>query len=284
MMIEDVAARFVRDDGLEFIVDETDWGLTGIEGADAPDYEIFTQKNAVTDGSVVTGSHVGERDLQLSAAVMDASKNDQMRARVLAFFNPKYTYKIYLTYMGAIRWIQGRLKALKAPSGYIYTPQSFSAYFLCEKAYWQSVDDFGQDIAAVTPKWGWPYMDHPLYGRLADLSNFAREVVFEYDGDVPAAPTIILTADGEVTDPAILCQGSCIRIFDTMMTGDEIIIMTHPARVTKNGQNILNHVDRTSDFAGMRMQPGKNKVRYEAGHGDNNLHVVLRYNKQYLGV
>ena len=52
----------------------------------------------------------------------------------------------------------------------------------------------------------------------------------------------------------------------------------------KNGENILNKVDRTSNFAGMQMQPGINTVSYAADFGDNSLHVILRYNNQYLGV
>ena len=54
--------------------------------------------------------------------------------------------------------------------------------------------------------------------------------------------------------------------------------------VRKNGENILNKVDRTSNFAGMQMQPGINTVSYAADFGDNSLHVILRYNNQYLGV
>ena len=63
-----------------------------------------------------------------------------------------------------------------------------------------------------------------------------------------------------------------------------MVISTKPPRITKNGVNILNKVDRTSNFTGLAMQPGANVFRYEAEYGDNNLHVVIRYNKQYLGV
>ena len=47
---------------------------------------------------------------------------------------------------------------------------------------------------------------------------------------------------------------------------------------------MLNKTDRGSKFTALQMTPGTNTVRYEADYGDNNLHVVLRYNKQYLGV
>ena len=286
MMETDVIARIVRDDGVELTADETDWGLTAIDGADAPKYELFTEKNGSGDGDTVTGKRVAARDLELQAAVMNSSLNDVLRRRAKSFFNPKHTYKVYLTYMGTTRWLPAELAAFSAPNTQVNLPQTWSAYFLAVEPYWQSLDDFGQDIAAETPRWGFPYMDHPRRGVLVSVYNFAREVVFEYDGDVPAYPTITLTADGEVENPKIVKDGAFVRLLDTLTAGDTVVITTSPRRIgiTKNGANVLNRVDRASDFTGLQMQPGTNTVRYEADHGDNQLHVVLRYTKQYLGV
>lgn len=285
-MDEEVVARIVRSDGAELIADETDWGLTGIDGAAAPKYQLFTEKNATDDGDTVTGKRVAARDLELTAAVMDTRLNDVLRDHVKRFFNPKYTYRVYLTYMGTTHWLAAELAAFQAPNTQISEKQTWSAYFLAANPYWQSIDDFGQDIAAITPRWGFPYMDHPTYGVLVDVANFARQVIFDYDGDVPAYPTITITADGAVTNPKIVKDGAFIRLIDTMAAEDTVVIVTNPRgiRVAKNGVNVLNKVDRASNFAGLQMQPGTNTVSYEADYGDNNLHVVIRYNKQYLGV
>ena len=286
MMETDVIARIVRDDGAELTADETDWGLTAIDGADAPEYELFTEKNGAGDGDTVTGKRVAARDLELQAAVMDSSLNDVLRRRAKSFFNPKHTYKVYLTYMGTTYWLAAELSAFSAPSTQICEPQTWSALFLAAEPYWQSVDDFGQDIAAETPRWGFPYMDHPTRGVLVSVYNFEREVVFEYDGDVPAFPTIVLTADGDVTNPKIVKDGAFVRLIDTLAAGDTVVVTTAPRAigVTKNGANVLNKIDRASDFSGLQMLPGTNRVRYEADYGDNRLHAVIRYNKQYLGV
>lgn len=285
-MDRDVIARIVRDDGAELIADETDWGLTRIDGAAAPEYEIFSEKNATEDGDTVTGKRVAARDLELEAAVMDTSLNDVLRDRAKRFFSPKHTYKVYLTYMGTTLWLSAELAAFKAPSTQIDQPQTWSAYFLAANPYWQSIDDFGQDIAAETPRWGFPYMDHPTRGVLVSVYNFEREVVFEYDGDVPAFPTIVLTADGDVTNPKIVKDGAFVRLIDTLAAGDTVVVTTAPRAigVTKNCANVLNKIDRASDFSGLQMLPGTNRVRYEADYGDNRLHAVIRYNKQYLGV
>lgn len=273
-----VAARFVRSDAAELIADGTDWLLTPgtVDGVCKPVFNLYTEDNAAGDGAVVTGKRVAARDLSVSASSMRIANNAVLRARASSFFNPKYTFKIYLTYQGRTRWISAELAGVDLPTDMVCVPQTFTATFLAANPYWQSVDDFGQDIAAITPRWGFPYLDHPTLGVLVDIANFARSVVFEYDGDVPAYPTITITADAEVTNPKIVKDTAFVRLIDTLNAQD--------IRITKNGQNVLNKVDRASNFTGMQMQPGTNTVSYEADYGDNNLHVVIRYNKQYLGV
>ena len=283
-----VAARFVRSDAAELIADGTDWLLTPgtVDGVCKPVMDLYTENLATGDGAVVTGKRVASRDLTLTGTAMSIANSAVLRARACAIFNPKYTFRIYLTYLGRTRWISAELAGVDIPTGMVCSPQTFTVTFLAAEPYWQSVDDFGQDIAAETPRWGFPYMDHPACGVLVSVYNFAREVVFEYDGDVPAYPTITITADAEVTNPKIVKDTAFVRLIDTLNAGDILRITTNPRdiRITKNGQNVLNKVDRASNFTGMQMQPGTNTVSYEADYGDNNLHVVIRYNKQYLGV
>ncbi len=285
-MDRNVIARIVRDDDAELIADEQDWGLTAINGAAAPEYEIFSEQNATGDGNTVTGKRVAARDLELEAAVMDTRQNDVLRDRAKRFFSPKHAYKVYLTYMGDTRWLAAELAAFNAPNTQIDEPQTWSAFFTAANPYWQSVDDFGQDIASTTPRWGFPYMDNPTHGVLVDLANYSRQVIFDYDGDVPAYPTVTITADNIVTNPKIIKDGTFIRLIDSLGAGDTLEISTDPRRirVTKNGANVLNLVDRQSNFAGFLMVPGTNLVSFAADYGDNNMHVVLRYTKQYLGV
>ena len=283
-MDRDVIARFVRDDGEQLLADETDWGLTSIEGAAAPSYQLFTENTASGDGVVVTGKRVGARDLKLGAAVMDTRNNDPLRHRATVFFSGKHSFQVHLTYMGITRWIAGQLAAFDAPSTQIDQPQTFSAYFVCPAPFWQSTDDFGQDIASDTPRWGFPYMDHPQQGVVVSAYRFQRQVQLEYDGDVPAWPRVELTAADSSSNPRITINGAYVRILDTLHAGDTVSLSFDPPRVEKNGQNILNRIDRTSDFSGMQMRPGTNRVSFSADSGDNNLHCVLRYNKQYLGV
>lgn len=286
MNVQDVTARIVRSDGAELLLDETNWGLTGVEGAAAPNIELFTADLASGDGSIITGKRVASRDLVLSADVMDTRSNAALRHSAIAFANHRFSFKVYFTYLGCTRWLAADLAAFRCPVVGIAEKQSLSLHFLATAPYWQSMDDFGQDIAAITPRWGFPYMDNPTFGMVVDVVNFARQVVFDYDGDVPAYPAVTITADGDVTNPKLIKDGAFVRLLDTLHAGDTVHLSTDPRRIRieKNGQNVLHKVDRASNFRAMAMQPGTNTVSYAADHGDNHLHVVLRYNKQYLGV
>lgn len=283
-----VAVRFVRSDAAELIADGTDWLLTPgtVDGVCKPVLDIYTEDNATIDGSTVTGKRVAARDLTMTGTSMSVANNAILRAAACAFFNPKYTFKIYLTYQGRTRWIDTQLAGVDIPTDMVCIPQTFTVSFIAADPYWKSTDDFGQDIASITPRWGFPYMDSPTHGVLVDVANFSRQVIFGYDGDVPAWPAITITADGAVTNPKIVKDGAFVRLIDELAAGDTVEIATDPRgiRITKNGENVLNKVDRASSFVAMQMQPGTNTVRYEADYGDNNLHVVIRYNKQYLGV
>ena len=283
-MDETVIARIVRDDGKEFLIDETSWGALKIDGIAAFEYEIFSEKKAVGDGNIITGRRVPARDLQITANVMNTAQNDILRSDAVSFFNPKYSYKVYVSYMGTSHWISGELAGFKCEAQYIWNPQEITVTFLCADPYWNSLDDFGQDIASETARWGFPYMDNPTYGVLVSTYNFSREVVFDYDGDVPGYFTAELTADDAVVNPKVIKDGVYIRILDTMQKNDKIIIDFEHARVTKNGANILSKIDRSSSFTKIQMYPGMNRISYEADSGDNNLHVILRYYKKYLGV
>ena len=284
MTANEVSARFVRADARELIVDGEDWLLTSIDGAAAPGYQIYSSDNAVGDGSIITGRRVAARDLQLAAIAMDVDSNAALRKAALSFFRPGVEYRIYLTYLGTTRWITGELTAFKAPNDRICLPQTFAAYFLCVAPYWQSVDDFGQDIAAITPCWGFPYMDHPTFGVRVAVANFAREVVFNYDGDVPSYFKATITCDGPVTNPKLIMGGSYIRVITEMQRGDVLSIDLQVDRVLLNGENVLVRVDRASNFTGMQMDVGENRVSFSADVGENDMHVVIYYNKQYLGV
>ena len=55
---ENLAIRVVRSDGVSFEYEEDDykgWHITGLEGLDFPNLEIFTEDRGFGNGSIITG-------------------------------------------------------------------------------------------------------------------------------------------------------------------------------------------------------------------------------------
>ena len=157
----------------------------------------------------------------------------------------------------------------------------------------------------LAEKFDIPFYDKELIELAVEESGFSKEIFEKVDERASSSLLYTLSVtpglmhgglsgmtDLPLNDKVFLVQtkiikdGAYVRLIDELVKGDRVEIDTNPRhiRITKNGVNVLNKTDRGSRFTGLQMTPGTNTVRYEADYGDNNLHVVLRYNKQYLGV
>lgn len=283
-MSKTVIIKLTRDDGEIFVADGSVWGITSLSGVDAAAFTVYTQENAVGDGSTVTGARVSARDIEFTLRLKNAALGDVMRRVAISFFSPKHTYRVAITYRGVQRWIDAELSAFSCPSGNVYRTVELTALLLCPDPYFRSMDEFGRDIASVQGRFGFPYIDHPTKGFVVSAYNFVRTVLIDNDGDVDTFATAVFEATGDVTNPKLIIGDAYVRILDTMAARDIITIDLAQTRVAKNGVNILAKVDRTSSFTGMRFAPGQNTVRYAADIGENVLRVTLYYNKLYLGM
>lgn len=287
-----VSIRVVRSDNSVFEVGCSEsgclalFGVESISGIEAPGYEIFTQNRGSGDGDLITGKRVKTREINLAASVYSPGDNKRARTEAEHFFNPKYSFKLYITYHSVERWIQAELYKFLAEQKTVYEPLTIKCTFLAaEDPYFNSVDEFGQDIAAIEPRFHFPYEDDPDTGFVVDVRLFADTVVVENSGDVPTQCRFVLRASDTVINPKIIHGDAYIRILDTMERGDEYIIdLTSDCRITKNGENHFRKIDKTSDFEGMAFAPGDNTIEYDADEGKAFLSVTPYYYKKYLGV
>lgn len=287
-----VSIRIVRSDNSVFEMGRpesgrpTMFGVEAISGIEAPGYEIFTQNRGSGDGDIITGKRVKTRELKITASVYSPTSNERARAEAESFFNPKYSYKLYVTYHSRQRWISTELYSFHVKQKSVYEPLQIECIFLAaEDPYFNSVDEFGQDIAGIEPRFHFPYEDDPDTGFVVDVRLFADTVVVENSGDVATQCRFVLKASDTVINPKIIHGNSYIRILDTMERGDEYIIdLTSDCRIIKNGENYFRKIDKTSDFEGMAFTPGDNTIEYDADEGKLFLSVTPYYYKKYLGV
>ncbi len=280
-----VKIKIIRSDSKQLIFDGTNWGITALEGIGTPEIQIFTEDKALGAGEIVTGKRLSSREISFTANVKNKRLNDVLRNQALNFFNPQYTYSIYITYMNNEKWIDGELLKVDISSANIYKPVSVNVSFLSADTYFKSLDEYGKNIASITSNFGFPYVSIINKGFVFSKYNFAQEVLIENDGDVDTNYCkIIITANGSVKNPYIMKDDYKIKINDILELNDiyEIDFVKH--KVYKNGVNAMVNIDRTSDIYNVMLQVGDNQVSFNADDGSNNMDVSIYFNKLYLGV
>ena len=279
-----MTVRFVRGDGRSLSFDGTALGLTAASGLDKPNVEVFTQKAAVGDGDLVTGQRVGSRSLEFTAKALKPSLNDVMRRAVTSFFTGAQTYDIHVARYGDRRYAAAcRLDAMEIPTENPYRPITVKLAFLMPEGYFLSEDSFGQNIAGIDPRCGYPYVSPSARGRVYGVYAFAQTVYLDNDGDAEAYCKAVFTARGAVVNPKLLTGAGYVRVLCTLSEGDVLVIDGHTRGVTLNGLSVATLLDRHSRFDGIVFSLGTNAVGFTADQGSNQLAVYVYYNKRYMG-
>lgn len=276
--------KCVRSDAKEFTIGLSDWKITKLEGVDSPNFSLFTDKNAIGDGALLSGKRVDDRDVYVEAKSRFPHKNEELRARALAFFNPKYTYILHVTYQGITRWISGELEGFSVPSGNVYQNMIMKVRFYCSDPYFRSEDNFGKDIASSQRMFGFPYIQTAKIKIVPSAFNFAKLVKITNDGDVETYCMARILFSGQTTNPKIVKDDYYVRVCDTFTSGDILEIDFANATIRKNGVNIIQKIDRGSTFTSMQLDVGTSKIGFAADTGDANMSVTIYFNKLYLGV
>lgn len=284
---KEVKVRIVRSDNKEFNINGSDWKLLELEGFGEFENDINVVDKAVGDGGIITSSRIGSKDRTIIAKSLNKHLNDVLRREADSFFNPKLTYKVYLTYMGITRWAEGNIYKYHLPNGNIHRTMTLTVTFLFPNPYLKSFEDFGEDIASITPMIGFPYICNISEGRPVGVTggiyNFARQVVLDNDGAVETYCRAVFVAKGDVTNPALIIGESYVKVLDTMAAGDviEMDFTQAPPTVKKNGKNIIGKCDRASSFDTMILNKGDTVIQFDADDGTNLLQVSIYYNKLY---
>lgn len=295
MAIGDVKARIVRSDGQEMTLGDGEWRIPkdGLENWANLPYSVSSVEIPSYDGALVTSKRVSAVDRTITAVAMKSDESEALRALAIKFFNPKFSFSVYLTYMGRTRWCRGEQIGFKASEGNIYENVEITWTLLCPNPYLLSVNDFGRDIAEVVPRFGFPWGSYAgeqpapvARGFIVGERVFQKKVEIGNDGDVPSGMVATITAKGDVLNPLVRIGDGTVRIITAMSAGDVAVLdaSSRPPRLTINGENAMHLLDRNSSILDMMIQPGKTTVEYDADDGDQYMSVNISYYKQYLGV
>lgn len=282
-----------------------DIDITKITGLESSELEISTSNNALVDGVSVDGKKIKPRPIHIEASFKSNRNNPQNRAKLIQFFNPKYTGKATITNMGTSRNIEYELEGWtfkQAPNWDVKL--GILVDLICPDPYMLSVDNFGKNMASISPLFAFPWrvlgqrasrkLDYPEKARGMMLGGFTmgyrtlhKEVVLANDGDVSTGVQIQFVATrGDVTNPKITNTqtGQYMRVNIAMQQGDVLLIDTNDRHqiITLNGVNCYQRIDRRSEP--FQLAVGDNYLKYDADKNYTNLDVNLFYTPKYLGV
>ena len=126
--------------------------ITAVTGLESSEFEISTSQNALVDGETVDGKKIKARPIHIEARFRSNADNAKNRAEIIKFFNPKYTGKALIVLMGVPRNIEYELE------GWTFKKQvnmdenlKILVDLKCPDPYMLNVDNFGQNMARVTP-------------------------------------------------------------------------------------------------------------------------------------
>lgn len=270
------------ESGAEFQIGHNLWEVESVKGLFAPSYSVYTKDKATGMGVKVTGKQIKSRDITVVASVVNTDDNAEQRIKANQFFNPLHSFRVDITYYNTTRWGECELIGMDCPQTNMDEPTQLKIMFMCPSAFLKSVDNFGKDIAEITPMFFFPYVSTVADGFNCGFYNFANEVNVLNEGDVETQCKVIFSAKGPCRNPCISKNGTeYVRILKDMVLGDEIVINFEDGSITFNGQR-CTAIDRTSTF--FYLDRGNNRLKASVDENIANLSTVIYYNSEFLGV
>lgn len=274
--------RVIRSDDKEFEFGKMFKILT-LEGAGETSFENISQKKAFGNGDIIIGKRIPSRIINITSDCMSSAINNIARETARLFFNPNYVFKLYINYKGIERWIPCNLDMISLPTNNIHHPQILNLAFYCPDPFFRSVDEFGKNIALVTPAFGYPWFSTSSKGFIFGIYNFANKVFIDNDGDVETFCKAIIKMKGTVENFRLLKNDDeFVEVMGTFKKKDEIVMDFINAKITLNGEVINNRMNRRSKFFSIDI--GGSDIKYSASVGSNVVEVYIFYNKLYLEV
>jgi len=261
---------------------ESEFRVITITGLEASEYSINTI-NSNQDGAIVTYRKIEPREIVITGDVKKNSNEDVNRQTLISFFNPKSDGEL------KIRRNNNEKKISYAVSSFRFTNKKmnewlqFELVLICSNPYFESIDNFGKNIASITKQFAFPLVICPK--KIMGYKTFNNNVLLLNDGDCETGCEIHIKAvEGAVSNPKISLNEQFISVNVDMTIGDELVINTNLRQksIMLNGQNVIQKIDRKSSFFNLNV--GDNVMKYDSDEGYQQMEVNVYFNKKYLGV
>lgn len=274
--------KFVSNNNELYMNKKSEFNLIKISGIESSDF-TYTTLNTNQDGTVITNMKVQAREIVLEG---DISKRDEdiSRQKLISFFNPKHEGIMYLTRNEISRKIGYVVESLKFKTSNLFEYIQFSITLKCPQPFFESVDDFGKDIAQITKQFAFPLGIVQETGKIMGYKTLSNIVNLLNDGDIETGVEIFIKATDTVKNPIINLNDQFIKTNITLNQNDVLSINTNQRKksIKLNGANVMNKINRDSTFFALNV--GNNTMSYNADEGYEKLEITVFFTKKYLGV
>lgn len=264
---------------------DTDFRIISITGLEGSSYTIH-KADSNQDGMVVTGKKIEPREIIISGDIKKNSNETLNREELISFFNPRYTGELTINRNNINRKIQYEVSSLNFKTSNLYGYIVFDLLLECNNPLFSSIDNYGKNIALITPQFAFPLAIPTGRGSIMGYKTYKNEAILNNDGDFETGLEMtIIASRGEVTNPKLeLSTGNFIEIITSMNKGDTLKINTNNRKksVMLNGENIINKINRKSTFFSLPV--GTTTIKYSSEEGYTNMDVNIYFNKKYIGV
>ena len=250
--------------------------IISIDGLQETVVEYETVKNAIGNGTIVTGSYMPQRDIVLNYRI-----NKQNVDFTLKYFKPN---KKILMKIGnrKINCFVTDIKINWARS--FHNEPTVTLNLIAPDPFFYDVSDFGKNIAGIIPLFGFPWTFSPDNPVKFGYKEFTDKTIFENRGDDKVGLKLKIEATDTVENVKFenLTTGQFIKVNQELTAGDilEISTVAGNCYIKLNGTDIFDKIDRMSDF--FQLDIGDNFLQYSADVGETKMNVYLYYSPKYL--
>lgn len=209
-------------------------------------------------------------------------RQTQMRDYYTRFFNAKHSFTMRIFNRQIDFKIESFRFEEKVPN--LYEQKAIRILATAYNPYWRDVDNFGQNLAAVIPLFGFPWAATIDDGFAMGYRIFNQTTIFENDGDTEVGFVLKVNFTGTVNNFKFenLVTGQYILVTGVFLNGYTLEISTVKGDkyVKVNGVSAVDRVDKASTL--FLLDIGSNRLMYDATLGLTNCEVFLYYSPLYV--
>ncbi len=273
--------------GRELVLGPKPYPIESISGLESTDYELTFADNANLPGSTLVGQRAGKRPISIRFDLPSTPEFARHRQELIRFFRPDIAGELLVDYNGLQRKIPYVIEEFRFQNSNLYEQLRAQLDLLCPQPFFLDLNNYGKNIAAKTPLYGFPLWIHRTRGFAMGYRTLKKHVSLPNEGDVDTGIEIVFkAARGTVTNPKLekVSTGEFVQVMVEMQQGDILHVNTNPGqkRIELNGENLFHRKSRLSQF--FQITVGDNVLKYDADENYTNLDVTLYYIPKYLGV